>query len=319
VGVWVKPSATTPAEPISDPFSPGQHPPRRHKIVAAIASPWFAPQVNDMKPLLAVTLGLACSVLPLNRASVAAGVSPAVEPGVPPGGFKNSWTQRATRNSLMLSMLGTAAEPPTNQQELERKEAEVLRLRDELKNQERELQRLRTENESLRKAKERLSQQPPVATPAAVVPTPTPAPPPAPIQPLQQIAPPAPTDTVDASDLAAYFATEPDLAAAKFLDRTFLIRGTASRLETPMLQRRFWVDFRSADPSLRVRALVVFPVGWQAVFAARDTSKLIERQELGNRTVLETGETILLRARCQGVRGNEIRFDRGELLPSPLP
>ncbi len=272
-----------------------------------------------MKPLLAVTLGLAWSMLPLNRASVAADISPAVEPGVPPGGFPGSWTHRATRNSLMLSMLGPAAEPPTSEQSLQLKEAEVLRLRDELRNQELELQRLRSENESLRKAKERLSQQPTVAAPTAVVPTQAPPPPPAPSQPLQQVAPPAPTDTVDASDLVAYFASEPELAAAKFLDRTFLIRGTASRLETAMLQRRFWVDFRSADPSLRVRALVVFPVGWQAVFAARDTSKLIERNELGNRTVLETGETVLLRARCQGVRGNEIRFDRGELLPSPAP
>lgn len=270
-----------------------------------------------MKLLPAVTLGLACSMASMNHASVAAGVSPAVEPGVPPGGFPGSWTQRATRNSLMLSMLGPAAEPPTSEQALQLKEAEVLRLRDELRNQELELQRLRSENESLRQARERLSQQPPVAAPTAVVPTQAPPPPPAPSQPLQQVTPPAPSDTVDASDLVAYFASEPDLAAAKFQDRTFLLRGTASRLETPMLQRRFWVEFGSTADSRKVRALVVFPADWKAVFAARDSSKLIERNDLSNRTVLETGEKVLLRARCQGVRGNEIRFDRGELLPAP--
>lgn len=232
-----------------------------------------------MKPLLAVTLGLACSIFPA---------------------------------------IGSAAQPPSNEQTLEKKEAEVLRLRDELKQQERELERLRSENEALRKAKER-SAPPRNPTPGATSAEQAPLPTPNPSQPLQQVVPPAPSDTLDASDLLAYFASDPEGAAAKFLHRTFLIRGKAIRLETQMLQRRFWVEFGSPVASNKVRALVVFPADWQGVFAARDGSKLIERNELSSRTILQTGEEVVVRARCQGLRGNEIRFDRGELASSAAP
>jgi len=232
-----------------------------------------------MKSFLAATLGLACSLLPL---------------------------------------IAPSAEPPADNRALELKEAEVIRLRDELNHQERELQRLRRENEALRKAKDTPSPSPRPLTPPAVPNQPA-APPPEPSQPIQQVAQPSWDDTLETSDLVAYFASEPDLAAAKFVNQKFLIRGQAGRLETALLQRRFWVEFSSPAPSRQVRALVVFPASWNAVFAARDMSKLVERSDLANRTILQVGEPILLRARCQGLRGNEIRFDRGELLPLPNP
>ncbi len=222
-----------------------------------------------------------------------------------------------------LPILLPAADSPAQAQEeaIEAKEAEVHRLREALKQQERELEDLRRENQTLRQEIDRTPPLPPAQPPASDR---APAPPAAPVLdgPPSALAPlvkPSPGDVIEAGALAASFARNPDAAPASFDDQTFLVRGEVVRLETALLQRRFWIEFRSAETSLRIRAQVVFPASWAAVFAARDGSRLVERGDQSNRTVLQSGDTVMIRARCQGRRGNEIRFDRGELLPPPNP
>ncbi|MGE3311261.1 MAG: hypothetical protein AB7O66_14940 [Limisphaerales bacterium] len=215
----------------------------------------------------------------------------------------------------------SAADSSANDQAIEAKEAEVRRLRDALRAQERELELLRRENQALREEQNRSASPPPTPPPAGAQ-SREPESVAIPDRPRRTLGPlvaPSPGDVVDAGDLMARFAEDPDAATANYSDRTFLVRGEILRLETALLQRRFWVEFRTNEPTPRLRALIVFPASWPAVFASGDASRLVERGDRSNRTVLQSGDTVTIRARCRGSRGSEIRFDRGELLPQSVP
>lgn len=218
----------------------------------------------------------------------------------------------------LVPVIVQSAESPTPDTVLQSKEAEVLRLRELLKTREDELERLRHENTRLRQEAAHPPENQPVTPPPAMPAQPATSPP-APSKPLLQLGEPSTDTPLEASDLVAWFSSDPALAASKLGNRTFLVRGVAARFETATLQRRFWVDFEAPSQGLRLRALVVYPVGWTAVFATRDGSGLIERGQTANRTVLQRGDTMLLRARCQGLKGNELRFDRGEWVPNTNP
>ena len=223
--------------------------------------------------------------------------------------------------ALSVPLLGSslaAAEPAPAEADLKAKEAEVQKLKDELRARENELEKLRRENESLREEKEREKEK---ARKRAAEPAPAAAPaaPPEPSRPLDTLMQPTPDDAVEATDLVAYFISQPAAAAEKFAGRTFLVRGKVARLEGVLLQRKFQIEFDSPNLTPRVTATLVMPADWDGVFAARNGASLVRRGDLGNQTLMQRGDSVVVRARCEGLKKDEIRFDRGELVRGKQP
>lgn len=169
---------------------------------------------------------------------------------------------------------------------------------------EEELRRLREENERLRRARTREGRTAP-ATRAVK-----------PVRPLTELPPLTPDTVVDVAELVAHFQADPAGAAARYVKKTFRVRGEVDRFHTALVQRRFTVLLTDPDREATVACRFNYVDRYKTVFTTRNGRVLTARYDSGREvSLLEIGQTAVIVGRCGGVDPNGvIEFTRCELV-----
>jgi hypothetical protein len=175
------------------------------------------------------------------------------------------------------------------------------KLEREKKADEKELDRLKKENEQLRK--EQQSAVEAASKPAREL---KPAPPVGNMPPLTK-------DTVvEAEVLVAQFLAEPAAAAARYNDQVFRVTGEPERFSAKVFVRDFDVLLLSPDRNVMLKCSFNYiEKSWSSVFTEQSGRKLTARYPSGRKELLaETGQRITILGRCQGLKKDELGFDR---------
>lgn len=206
---------------------------------------------------------------------------------------------------LLLPLAGRADDNTTisksRLQELERKEAELEKLKGDLK---------KTTDENKQLKKERDAAPPKPAEPA----------------PVKHVSPPIaslpalkPGDVIDAMDLANYYKADPAAADARFRKQKIKVRGEIVGFDRPMFQRVYQVILQTPSRDMRVVCDLYTPDKFSAVFPANDGSELVGVINGTNTRVplAKVGQVVLIETECKGAKNATVKLSGGQLTPAP--
>lgn len=211
--------------------------------------------------------------------------------------------------------------PKARLQELERKEAELERLRREMRESravqerlEQERQRLEQKTAELERARQAAEQKAAAARAAAesvsrespVIHT---SPPIASLPPLEK------GTVVDAMDLANHYRSEAAAAARRYEAGPIHVKGEVARFEKTPFLRHYVIYLKAAGGDWKVATRVYPPDSYAAVFPAKGGEELVATTSAGARFVIaRIGEKVLVRGRCKGAREQTVWLGDATLL-----
>jgi hypothetical protein len=218
-------------------------------------------------------------------------------------------------------------------QELKRKADEVEKLKQELARRERELGQLKQEGEKLRRdTAQRLSKEAEERTrqdtelqrlkeenerlarevkPATPIPEPAVAKPSRSIEQLPEV---KDGDVMDARDLVLYYQTDAAGADRRFRKKTFQIKGVVDKFEPRMFVRLYDVLLQSPEKSVGVVCKFSYADRWNAVYTKDRGRLLVAKDKRSEDRLLEVGDSVTIRARCEGLKGSDLVFSHCELV-----
>lgn len=195
----------------------------------------------------------------------------------------------------------TVTIPKSRLEELERKEAELEKLKGATKPQP------AIENSAVKKHDEVAPQNPPqVAVPAT---TAAPNEPPsfATLTPLEK------DSVVSAVDLAAHYRANASMADERYRKRTFKVRGEIVGFEKPMLVRNYSILLKTADPQTRVICDFYPPENFKAVYTIDNGTGLIGTLPDTRIPIAKVGDHVIIEGRCKGLSGGGVKLTNCEL------
>ncbi len=173
--------------------------------------------------------------------------------------------------------------PKSRLQELERKEKELEKLKRE--------------------------QAPPaVAAPAPAQPAAAPAQPAAqpPPRPLVDLPPFKEGDTVEARDLAAYYAQDPSAADRRFKKRKMFVLGEITGFEKPMFRGNYRVLLQTSERDGPVVCDLLAPANFNAVYPANHGAELVGLWGETPVTLAKVGQRVMVQGVCKGRRDKSV-------------
>jgi len=212
------------------------------------------------------------------------------------------------RTLLMCVILGEAAlvpclrgqdtvvVPRSRLEELERKEAELEKLRSQFK---------KVSGETLPPKKQAEAKP---AKPAV------PAPPPEVSTPLRSLPKLSEGEMVEARDLSEHYRTDVTGADARYRKRTFRVKGEVAGFEVPPFLSYYKMVLRASDPQMRVVCEIPRPEKYKAVNKTENGSQLVGVMVDGTRVPLvKTGEMVVVEGRCNGSKDSVVSLSRCKL------
>jgi hypothetical protein len=198
----------------------------------------------------------------------------------------------------------TVTIPKSRLEELERKEAELEKLKGAAAKPQPTIQ-----NSTPQKQKESVPQQNLPQT-AATLPTP-----PISAAPSLSSLPPLGIDTVlSAADLAAHYRADAAAADRRYRKHTFKVQGEIASFEKPPLIRNYFILFKTADPQTRVVCDFYPPDKFKAVFTINSGTALVGLLAGETRVPLaKLGDTVVIEARCKGLSSSGVKLTNCEL------
>jgi len=193
--------------------------------------------------------------------------------------------------------------PKARLEELERKEAELKRLKGDLS-------KARTQTAPIEKPREdgtaKITGAPP-AGPAA-----KPA-----GQPVASLPPLNAGETVEAMDLADHYRADAAAADQRYRKRKLTLRGEVARFEKPMFRRDYKLIFKTADREVSVVCDIIPPEAFRAVFTIKNGSELVGLMPGDARVpIARIGDTVTVEGNCKGLRDSVVLLSGCELKPA---
>ena len=184
--------------------------------------------------------------------------------------------------------------------ELEKKESEVERLTRELEKAKADLQKIKTEKGA-----------PAYTTPAmkkAVENSPAP-------RPLAAVPALKNDEIIPMSELLQHFASNPPEADARYKHQKFVVRGVITDLDKPLMIYSYKIIFRMPDTDIR-GVVNMFPEDkFSKVYVTSDKDRVVgESDRIAPYTLSKTGQEVVLRVKCDGLKGKSINMDCLEIL-----
>jgi hypothetical protein len=192
--------------------------------------------------------------------------------------------------------------PKARLQELERKEAELGRLKGELT-------KTTTQNAELKQ-----QHQADVAkirsAPAAIPVVTHPIPPV--VDPLK------PGEVIDTSDLAEHYRADAHAADQRYRKKTFLVRGQITGFDKPLFTSDYKLVLKTADAEIKVVCDFFPPEQYRGVFTTKNGTELVALLPDQRRlAIARVGENICLEGVCKGLRNSEVSMEGCEVKPRP--
>jgi len=134
-------------------------------------------------------------------------------------------------------------------------------------------------------------------------------------RPLAELPPLQPDEILDATELTKQFKTDPTGVNRRYDKKIFRVKGVIERFEPKMFVRKYDVLLESSDRFVRVVAVFDYPNDCKTVFTTHRGQTLVGKPAENKRvTLLQAGQTIVLRGKCKAARDTEIVFTGCELV-----
>jgi len=179
----------------------------------------------------------------------------------------------------------TVTIPKSRLEELEKKAAELDRLKGDLN---------QTKAENLKLQKKNQEAAAKLATLPTIAPTTNTSPTVAALPPL------TPGDIVEAEDLANHFKFEREAAEPRFVNQKFRVRGVVSGFEKPPFVRTYKVLLKTADPRQVIACSLSPEDRYSAVFPVKNGTELRGLTSGAPVTLLRLGDRVVVEGRCNG-------------------
>jgi hypothetical protein len=194
--------------------------------------------------------------------------------------------------------------PKSRLEELERKEAELAKLKGEV---------VKTHEQNVKLQQQHEADVAKIAsTPAPTAPVP-----PAHVSPPMASLPPLnPGEAVNAMDLAGHYKAEPTAADARYKKKSFVIRGEILGFDKPMLRSDYKILLNSGNREMDVVCEMLTPEQYSAVFTTKNGSEMVGTLADTSRvTLAKRGQAVSIIGKCKGVKGNTVIITDCHLLP----
>lgn len=191
-------------------------------------------------------------------------------------------------SSLALPAQDTVTIPKSRLEELERKEAELQKLKQGATN-------APVPNVVTPSAQPGAAATIP-SVPAAEPVVTRPSPPVASLPPLRE------DEIVESLDLANQFRADPIAAQQRYHGQKITVRGTISGFEKPMFRGNYRILLPGPDRATMVICDLLPPQKYTAVFTAEHGAKLIGQFGENRQTLAQVGQTVLVHGRCRGMK-----------------
>jgi hypothetical protein len=186
--------------------------------------------------------------------------------------------------------------PKARLEELERKEAELKKLKGEF-------EKTQGENTQLKQQQQQNAVQAAAAARPVHV---TPA--------LATLPALQPGEVVEAIDLSNHYRNDPTAAQQRYHKRTFKVKGEIVGFDMVPFVRFYKVRFRTAEPQTSVVCEVSRSEKYSAVFTTEHGNQLVGLLSGTTRVPLaRVGDTAVVEARCNGGDKSVVTLSRGDL------
>ena len=186
----------------------------------------------------------------------------------------------------------TVTIPKSRLEELERKEAE--------------LQKLRQGATNALPANVSMPSSPP-ATAATVPGTQPPAPvPPRPTPPIMSLAPLKEGDVVDSVDLANHYLADATAADKRYNGQQLIVRGEIVGFEKSLFIRNYKVLLSGPDRTTRVICDLVTPRKYSAAYTIDHGAQMVGQFGENRETFGRVGQVVLMHGRCKGLKDSSV-------------
>jgi hypothetical protein len=193
--------------------------------------------------------------------------------------------------------------PKARLDELERKEAELERLKVDLS---------KAGSQNVAPQKLPVADEPKIATaPPAEPAVARVGPPLASLPPLEAGQP------VEAIDLANYYRADAAAADQRFKKQKLIVRGEVAAFDKPLFRRDYKLVLKTADRDVRVVCDIFPPEKYRAVFTVKLGSELVGLIAGETRVpIAKVGDTVAVEGQCKGLRDSVVVMSGCELKPS---
>lgn len=204
--------------------------------------------------------------------------------------------------------------PKSRLEELERKAAELEKLKQQLNKSQDEKEQLKQEKEKAEAEKQQLEKAKAEAEKKAAAESKAAAEAKAAAVAAQAKAPPAyapPTmsslpplkagEVVSAMDLMGHFAADPRAAAERYKGRRITVEGEIAGFGKPMFVRPYKLHLKTGDPLRKVFCTLYPPDEYKAVYPARNGTVLVGlTTREAEVTLFKVGQTVVVEGKCTG-------------------
>jgi hypothetical protein len=223
--------------------------------------------------------------------------------------LKSHWISFAVPLILIVVALSAVGQemvtiPKTRLQELERKEAELEKLKGDFS-------KTRGENTQLKQQHQqdaaKIASAPPIEPLVTHV-----SPPMESLPPLQK------GEIVDAMDLANHYSADAAAADGRYRKRTFKVQGEVVGFEKPLFTRDYKLHLKAANRQIKVICDILPPDKYSAVFTIRNGSELVGLMAGQTRVpITRVGDTVVIEGQCKGMSDSVVKMSGCELKPGP--
>ena len=131
---------------------------------------------------------------------------------------------------------------------------------------------------------------------------------------LASLAPLKPGETVSAVGLANHYRTDAAAADQRYRKRTIKIEGEIAGFEKPLLTHDYKILLKTDDPLVRVICEVYAPQKYSAVFADNGGTRLVGLVSGETRVrITKIGAVVVLEGRCRGLGSGGVKMTGCEL------
>jgi hypothetical protein len=196
----------------------------------------------------------------------------------------------------------TVTIPKSRLEELERKEAELEKLKGTAKSQP------VVHNPAAKKQDEAVPQNSPPQTSV-----PTPAPPVGETRSFASLAPLDKSTIVLATDLAAQYRGNPGMADERYRKHTFKVQGEIVGFEKPLMVRNYSILLKTAEPQTRVICDFYPPENFKAVYTINGGTALVGTLSDTRVPIAKVGDNVMIEGKCKGLSGGGVKLTDCEL------
>lgn len=121
---------------------------------------------------------------------------------------------------------------------------------------------------------------------------------------------------VSATDLAAHYRANAATADQRYRKRTFKVQGEIVGFEKPLLVRNYVILLKTTEPQTRIICDFYPSENFKAVFTANNGMELVGLLPDSRVPLAKVGDNVIIEGRCKGLSNGGVKLTRCEFKPA---